>query len=97
MIVWQLMMVMIKAMGYGDALPLQIDRLEQPLVKLLQTDQVVSAIGRRAEDNPVAKLLQVARLGGVTAVTAARQLVLTDEIPDPRDIGKLPAFPAAAK
>jgi DNA helicase II / ATP-dependent DNA helicase PcrA len=28
----------------------------------------------------VAKLLQVARLGGVTAVTAARQLVLTDEL-----------------
>ncbi len=43
-----------------DAFGAPVDRLEQPLVKLLQTDQVVAAVGCRAEDNPVARLLQAA-------------------------------------
>ena len=46
----------------------------------LAFERIVNTPKRGIGDTTVAKLLQVARLGGVTAVTAARQLVLTDEL-----------------
>ncbi|HMC93981.1 MAG TPA: 3'-5' exonuclease, partial [Polyangia bacterium] len=46
----------------------------------LAFERIVNTPKRGIGETTVAKLLQVARLGGVTAVTAARQLVLTDEL-----------------
>jgi len=46
----------------------------------LAFERIVNVPKRGIGDTTVQKLLQVARLGGVTAVTAARQLVLTDEL-----------------
>jgi DNA helicase-2/ATP-dependent DNA helicase PcrA len=46
----------------------------------LAFERIVNVPKRGIGETTVAKLLQVARLGGVTAVTAARQLVLTDEL-----------------
>ena len=40
-----------------DAFGAPVDRLEQPLMKLLRTDQVLAAVDCRAEDNPVARLM----------------------------------------
>ncbi|MBL8773605.1 MAG: UvrD-helicase domain-containing protein [Phenylobacterium sp.] len=47
----------------------------------LAFERIVNQPKRGIGDTTVQKLLQVARLGGVTAMTAARQLVLTDELP----------------
>jgi DNA helicase-2/ATP-dependent DNA helicase PcrA len=46
----------------------------------LAFERIVNTPKRGIGETTVAKLLQVARLAGVTAVTAARQLVLTDEL-----------------
>jgi DNA helicase-2/ATP-dependent DNA helicase PcrA len=46
----------------------------------LAFERIVNTPKRGIGETTVAKLLQVARLGGVTAVVAARQLVLTDEL-----------------
>jgi DNA helicase-2/ATP-dependent DNA helicase PcrA len=46
----------------------------------LAFERIVNVPKRGIGETTVAKLLQVARLAGVTAVTAARQLVLTDEL-----------------
>ena len=46
----------------------------------LAFERIVNTPKRGIGETTVAKLLQVARLGGVTAVTAARQLVATDEL-----------------
>jgi DNA helicase-2/ATP-dependent DNA helicase PcrA len=46
----------------------------------LAFERIVNTPKRGIGETTVAKLLQVARLAGVTAVAAARQLVLTDEL-----------------
>ena len=46
----------------------------------LAFERIVNTPKRGIGETTVAKLLQVARLGGVTAVTAARQLAATDEL-----------------
>jgi DNA helicase-2/ATP-dependent DNA helicase PcrA len=46
----------------------------------LAFERIVNVPKRGIGDTTVQKLLQVARLNGVTATTAARQLVLTDEL-----------------
>src|SRR5579859_3761483 len=46
----------------------------------LAFERIVNVPKRGIGETTVQKLLQVARLGGVPAVTAARQLVLTDEL-----------------
>ncbi|HEY8004900.1 MAG TPA: UvrD-helicase domain-containing protein, partial [Phenylobacterium sp.] len=46
----------------------------------LAFERIVNVPKRGIGETTVQKLLQVARLAGVTAVTAARQLVLTDEL-----------------
>src|ERR1700743_2128195 len=46
----------------------------------LAFERIVNVPKRGIGDTTVQKLLQVARLGGVPAVVAARQLVLTDEL-----------------
>src|SRR6516162_418023 len=43
-----------------DALGAPVDRLEQALVKMLQPDQVIAAIRRRTEDDPIARLPEAA-------------------------------------
>jgi len=56
-------------------------RLIQSDADDLAFERIVNVPKRGIGDTTVQKLLQVARLGGVPATTAARQVVLTDELP----------------